>query len=397
MGFPDTTITAVAKRTCEVGVNYEWAFDKYGLYFGLHRGDPALPATKPDDPFAAVPNEQFDFESWIEGGGTVKDAKGNDVSAHGSFEQNLVELRALGVHHIRIFLLCNAFNWGAPVAGSFQPPPYLHPRFTQHLNDMFVACQRQDVAVIPSLLDFGICQPSLGAARRSGVIPPGTLRDTFFNQVLEPFLDVSAGFDDGTVLAWEIMNEPYWLSNSVFPHGSGNLLPFKPFTNKEFNASALDPKVVDDFLTAAIQRVERRNFSFIGTTVGHRFFSELDDRPTGSLPQFHYYPKRLGPFTIYDERVLPRTKDLDFARPILGEFASGAGESDPWFELGGRDGPTARERVFARLSRADALGYTLAYVWPDLRTGTPTATNKDPLKLSAEAQAGIKDYVLGKP
>src|SRR5262245_48864782 len=79
-----------------------------------------------------------DFDRWIPDLGT-----------------NLRFLRdELNIHHVRIFLLCNAYNYGditstppptVPFVGTplhttgrdrFTPPPSLHRKFTDHLEQM---------------------------------------------------------------------------------------------------------------------------------------------------------------------------------------------------------------------------------------------------------------------
>jgi hypothetical protein len=221
------------------------------------------------------------------------------------------------------------------------------------------------------------------------------VREIFLNQVLEPFLADSVGFED-TILAWEVMNEPFWLSSTIFPQG-------RNFFGKEINLSPIPKPVVDDFLNDALARIESRGFS---STVGHRFAEDLEQgRPSGTRPQFHFYPKFVIPpgsgfrdTTFLSNPSLTVTLDqTTLPRADLGEFAASQVDSDNWLELRGADKPTARERVCERLRQAEKLGFTLAMAWPDLGIGPTVPGFADTLKYTAEAKQGILDFTGGKP
>jgi len=314
----------------------------------------------------------------------------------------LAELKKLGVSCVRIFLLCNALNWGQlDSTGQFQPPPYLHPRFRAHLVQMLTECSNAKMQVIPSLLDFGICQPSLQGSRRSRIVTDtkkkfsaadqaaGKLgvREIFLQQVLLPFLDDSVGFED-TILAWEVMNEPFWLSSTIFPQGNNRF-------HKEINLDPIPESDVDDFLNDAIAIIRGRSFT---ATVGHRFASDiLKGRPPGDRHQFHFYPNLLNPALAFRDTVFLSKPKVLGVRADLGEFAASEADSDNWLELFRKDTPSARERVRERLLAAESKGFTLAMLWPDLDIGPKTPGFADPLKYTPEAKQGILDFTGGKP
>lgn len=356
----------------QLGFNYPWAFNKYGFYFGLHLEEPTLLSSPANssfplgnlDPLSEVPGEEMWMEQWLP-----------------EFLQRAIYLKTnLNVSVIRIFLMCNALNWGKTVDGVLIAPPYLHPRFIYHLETLLEHAAQAQVKLIPSLLDFGIDDPALGKKRRTAIISDPKLRQVFFSQVLDPMLQASKPFAK-TIYAWEVMNEPSWLVSPFWPH---SYFPRKRNVTYE---------QLKSFLREALDRIEAQGF---GSTVGHRFSSDLSKYATGTLPQFHYYPKRIYPpkfIMASDERELPDARMPAITKTaFLGEFGVRPDQGDPWRELRGKDFDVSAS-VVERFRAAEGKHYPLALLWPDLSFDEanrlyPAAI--DPLKLSPDADAGFR-------
>lgn len=347
----DTAITAVGKSPLLIGFNYPWAFEAFGFYFGPHHREGE----------ADVPDALLD--SWPK-----------------YFASNLEVLREkYGVWVIRIFLLCNSHNWGGVDSmGIWHPPNSLNPKFLADLHAMLAAIKAQGMMVIPSLLDFQIADPNSRSEKRYSIVSDPIVSSVFFDQVLEPFLDVAKQYES-TIWAWEVMNEPVWMTNQIWPNG-------------KLARPAMSKDQLNRFLEDAVARIAKKGFL---STVGHRYFSDLDDLVTGSVHQFHFYPKyRLSvvtPFT--DPAELPT---YDASNPaILGEFGASADHGDPWSELKGMDAGSARERVAHRFMAAERKNYRLAMLWPDERWDK--VETGDQIKLSTDAAAGLEFFARWRP
>jgi hypothetical protein len=365
------SVTARAKLPLQIGFNYMWAFDKYGLFFGIHRANPDLPADKPSRERASDPvdKEEMSIERWV-----------------GVFQERMNFLRdRLKVSVVRIFLFCNAINWGKlvtqnePEGGKsvrLQAPPYLHPRFPFHLKHILECCAAADLKVIPVLLDFGIGEPKKSTVQRLPILSD----NTFYDQVFDPLLDESKPFKD-TIFAWEVMNEPVWLTTRFFPFRANwrvpeTLLPTGPLVSDA---------VLIKFLAEGVRRIEAAGFP---STVGHRFFRDLKRFPTGNKPQFHFYPTLIND----DPFELPDAKTTGLAvPPFIGEFGARPDQGDGWMECRGRDLGRTQNRVFERLLAAERKRYQLTMLWPD--GPDPFDTTVDPVKLSSDAELGIRDYL----
>jgi hypothetical protein len=380
-----------AVPTMKVGFNYPWAFDEYGFNFGPVFFFPSggLPAWK------------------------------------NTLPQRLDELKGLGITIVRWFILMNGLNYGkvttdsrgeiqkiqAPTERSpiekhvtlgfdtpssgweFDPPNQLHPLFIDHFKLMLQTFRDKRLQVVPSLVDFpffamppdklpfdkarGLAprDPNSGGGRTDVMTIPNK-RQLFFDTVLEPLLQASVPFAN-EIFAWEVMNEPSWLINTLTP-------------------VAKDPKLKKSdlvaFLNEALRRIESHPEFAEKSTVGHRFHDDLENEvlfgglPTGKIPQFHYYGK------FFDNDVVPKAKGKKF----VGEIAVGANtlfaprfranQAAPWPELQGAD---ASDTVFVRLKLLAKLGYKEAFIWPDEVDG-PGHTDR--VKLSAAAQLSLKKF-----
>ena len=312
---------------------------------------------------------------------------------------------------MRIFLMGNAANYGTvsggkivpdprsgigdvTLGGTFTPPASLHPKVTGQLTEMFQAFQETEMMVIPSLIDFkafgrkAVILPgghTNGATNRFDIVQVDKTRRAFFDQVLRPFLTVSKPFRS-TVYAWEVTNEPYW--------------NYSPASNADFQicgGSTIFLWEMDTFLQEAIDIIE--GFSVtprFRATVGHRFARELNRLPTGKARQFHYYPH----FFTKDIPVIgPKNFGVDLHLPeqskthaFLGEIGTSASHGQPWPDLNGADAGSVRKRVLERLKHAQSKGYALTLLWPDVPDSKHPFPGPDPIKLSKDAQDGIKDF-----
>ena len=150
------------------------------------------------------------------------------------------------------------------------------------------------------------------------------------------------------------------------------------------------------FLSAALGRIAAAGFE---STVGHRFYEDLQYLPAGSRPQFHYYGKRILWFG--DPEAIPAYAETRGA--FVGEIDSGDAYGKLWPELHGAD-RDPKQRVFERLTLLARKGYTLTLLWPEVGWAAPTdkdpaawrANLSDPLRLRPETKDGIKRFTQGR-
>jgi len=367
-------------RYLNVGFNYPWAWDSFGIYFG--GGVP--PGSNPG------------MDMWIS-----------------NLRTNLSYLKSvLNIWHVRIFLLCNAHNYGTtvitpppPHTGSwrlpaakfdqFTPPKFLHSKFIDHLGYMLDAFQREKMFVVPSLIAHGAFHTNIISGRghggRADLVNDPAKRDIFFNQVLDPFLDLSRSFNE-SIYAWEVNNEPIF--NTSWAHAC--------FQVEQLLSQEDTPKAnMVTFIQKALERIEKIPEFKNKSTVGHRFFNDLGQFPTGKLRQFHYYPKPIDeinsrlkslPSVKLPHTDPPKIPPFSESNAFIGEFSCefSGGIGGPWPELNGADTKKVSTAAYERLRLLNAKGYGLAFVWPDLpdpKFGAP-----DPVRLSKDAQSGIKRF-----
>ncbi len=360
--------TTVPRAKVQVGVNYPWAWNKSGLYFG--GGGP--------------PRSNATMMGWVN-----------------TLKPNLDRIQAAGVNLVRIFLLCNMSNLGeakGPGTGSswewtFSPPSRpLDTIFVEHLEAMLTAFRDRQMQVIPSLVDFkAICSAQNPEARDetkgSGLryeIVTGrgvdfSAQSWFMDEIVKPFLAKSVTFKQ-TIFAWEVMNEPIWA------------LWFNPMS--PYNDKSVGRDLLTIFLNRVLGEIEGRGFQ---STVGHRFIHNLGEfldpgLPTGTKKQFHHYPYAFsGRFLAGLDGKLPKCPEGAF----LGEFGAGPPQDskhDWWPEIANESTLATRKRVFERLKVIEQQAYPTALIWPDL-PGDAIESATDTLKLSPDALQGIVDYL----
>jgi hypothetical protein len=326
-----------------VGLNYPW-FD-YGWDFGA--GPPVWrgPRTTP---------------RWYD-----------DVDAH------LRRFHDLHVHVVRWFILADGLTYGDGAAAPrpdpdrpgqwrFNPPP-LDDAFAEHFRELLVRFDRFNrggstpVLLLPVLIDFEFCNagrhevpvrdptgplrppkdPGWVKCGRADVLVDPSKRTRFFDRVFDVLLTISREHRE-VIYAWEVMNEPDWITASWDPNGRRNL--------------PVDAASMVAFLTEGQRRIRDAGFK---STIG---FSRIETLTrsglTADINQFHHYPA--------GRRSLPRHVFSPEFPAIIGEFATA--ESDVWPDL-----PSSDQSVLARLRRVEAQGYPLAMPWSFLTHDSHTA------------------------
>jgi hypothetical protein len=352
-----------------VGLNYPYAWNIYGRYFG--GGNP--------------PGAEPLIDHWTD-----------------HLRTNLVTLRdTLGMTVVRIFLMCNANNYGVAEPGAVEQPRSVPGPMLAQLARMFEVFAETRLLVIPSIIDFKafgrfkILSPARsleprtraidnGCGDRDAILTDPEQRSFFLDEVVRRFAAIAARFTK-VIHSMEIINEPRWNIGALF--------------NPDHIAGGLKIPKADmlDFLNRALEIMKE---SDLPSTVGHRFRGDLKEMPSGTRPQFHYYPlraKRLGPLRI-PRAIDPILKDrsLEFAGAtgaFLGEIGTSAAHGEPWPELHGADAGGTYERVLERLKFVRSRNYPLVLLWPDVEgqvfnPGLPGG-GPDPIHLSAEAQKGV--------
>jgi hypothetical protein len=374
MAEPETkTATAVPNKKVEVGINYPYPWDKSGVFFGSGQDHPG---------------QDRKLDIWTAN-------LGRNLDILNAPDPNFPDAH---IKIVRLFLLCNATNFGTLVPGIlnhkrvnvFSLPKIFDPIYTDQFEKMLVEFESRNMEVIPSLLSFEALArwdpPDVNSTKRPAgrgdLVANLSNRTWFLNNVLEPLLSISERHR-GAIRAWEVINEPgqvvdsrtnYWLS------WVGKQKTDYPIAEADMRA----------FLDDACHRIEARNFK---STVGHWYSDDLS-LPTGNLPQFHYYPSRsLGHDFVGKLPLQTETK------AFIGEFAALKTQTDqstsvPWPEIPDADQNDPATRVFKRLKKIEEKGYEMALLWPDL--GAVLDFNdysKDPLKLSNGVIQGIVRYL----
>lgn len=370
----------------EVGYNYTWPFRRYGTGIGP-RGTHREP---PSDVDSALPI--FEDKAL--------------APPEGTLARNLTFLRdELNIKKVRIFLLCNCRNYGprplGPLASGrfvFQAPPTVDPLFFDHFRAMLRIFKAKGVQMVPSLIDFGAFYKlgEKGGGGRTSIASTQRLR--FIETMMIPMLRVSQEkAAEGTIFAWEVINEPMWATRGI---------PNRPHTDTFFSDRDVPPEVMASFIDDCLKVIKAEGFK---STVGHRRLEDLNDFPTGDLPQFHYYANAglvAKSVATDDPNPLPTFAELASnprtANAFIGEisadkegrgfFDKGAGR--PWPELDGRD-RVLKDAAFERLKLVARKGYRLAFLWPD-RLETSSETGRDELKLTADAVASVRRFTRGR-
>jgi hypothetical protein len=220
------------------------------------------------------------------------------------------------------------------------------------------------VQLLPVLIDFHFCKhgvPALDAdwvkGGRADIVGDALKRRRFLDLVLEPLLRVSEMYRH-TIYAWELINEPEWITNGWDPHW--------------WIPRPLDDGPMRAFIEEGHQRIRRAGFK---STIGFALVDTL--RTSGivsDVNQFHHYPN--------GRRMLPG-RPFDEDRPVvLGEFATAS--TDRWPELA-----EWAQNPLNRLRIAADRGYSLALPWSFLAADRHSAW-------SAEAERDLECFTQGR-
>lgn len=292
---------------------------------------------------------------------------GNDPDWVSHIGQHLQHLAAIGVSVVRWFILGDGLTYGtgqdAPRLGQFATPdmadwrfdpPALVTEFQDHFEAVLQSFAAQNtgprpVRLMPVLADYKFCEPGAWPVVREdpalsqsvpdkGWVKGGRAEATtsnrrrFIDQVLQPLLRLSCGYRD-TIYAWDVFNEPEWVTNGWHPDGRND----HPLNGSEMRA----------FLEDSMSAVRAAGFR---STIGFGVRETI--RQTGifaDINQFHHYT---------DGSRFLALNPFDPGQPgIIGEFATSTAE-DTWPELGQRG-----QRVLERLKLAESQGYALALAW----------------------------------
>ena len=341
----------------DVGVNYPWV--NYGLDFG--RAPPSWGRTPGTDP------------AWLA-----------EVDAH------LVRFVDLGLRVVRWFILADGLAYGtgadAPRPDGrgrwrFDPPP-LDPEACRHfglLMERFEAANpggAPRITVLPVLVDYGFfaagrCPVKHAASHddgdpewvkggRADAVNDVTRRRAFLAGALAPLLRISRSHAR-VIHAWEIVNEPEWVTKGWHPRSKRGL--------------PVEEGAMRAFVLEASAAIREAGFS---PTVGFAQRETLSRaRLGGEGSQVHHYAggrRRLAP--------------ADPAQPaILGELAT-ATTSDPWPDL-----PAHAQGLFARLQLAERRGYPLALLWSALQLVSGDADRHS--RWDAEVEREIARFTRG--
>jgi hypothetical protein len=369
---PTIRLAAAAGQRISVGLNYPWAWNKWGAFFGSGE---------------KVPGDCPDYDRWLS-----------------NLDRNLGSIADI-VSVVRIFLFGNFCNLGTVKMGvgpprrrsgvpvtpwyNFVPPRTVSSIYTDQLDRMFAIFNKHQMKVLPVLTDaVGFAQFRDRSGYRTDIITNPQIRDWFPQSVVDPFVAVSASGDNAkAVFAWEVMNEPGHVTDSLHVR----------FLDR--TSYPIPRAVMSSFLNDVAAR-----FKPFRSTVGHHHAGDLS-LATGDLRQFHYYPQRKWWGTSLLPSKLPPQSETG---AFIGEFQSHYRQEDqsssvPWPEIPravqAQDGLV---RTVARLRLLEAKGYGLAILWPDCTAQNdagapidyePATSALEPLHYSQPILDGIRQYL----
>jgi hypothetical protein len=317
-------------------------------------------------------------------------------------ERNLCNLKRMGIGVVRWFLLGNGNNYGPnptlrtptlphPAAArySFHPPNPIDKRFRRDFVKLLTIFREREMRIIPSLIDFafggeimtgpGPPEGKTWWGGRADVIRDPVARSIFLDTMLAELLAASKEFKD-QIYAWEVINEPIWLCIPTGPLSQPSWVSRVPETTiSEMNL----------FLKEACRRIEAADFV---STVGHRYFGDLNVFEKGNKPQFHYYADFKWYNYLGGAKNDPPMEGLfrGVIKPFLGEFAAhnNTTDRDRWAQQ--------NDTTFSRLKRLEEEGCELALIWPDVPGNRQDVKDQDILKLQIETRREIVKYTGGK-
>lgn len=342
-------------------------------------------------------------------------------SWHGTVNNDMLHLREMGFFAVRWFILGDGGHYGQqprrddhgvwhmddipgarPRRGNdrkwyVDSVSRLTPEFIDDFVRMVRAVRNAGMKLIPSLIDFGFCFDgdttgrSLVKCGRYELINDDAKRAQFLDLTLRVLIErVNMEGLQSTIYAWELINEPEWCTNVLWPLSSSSLpeswLLLEPIIRTGWT-NTRQPNVPLDKMKAFI----REGCAFINgagfrSTVGFCAWEcprTIVSSPHGwndaelgvTLHQCHFY----------GNLIFLREHDWSHEFPcILGELPDGRRTVT---ELSG--GPQSLS-LYPRLHKVAEQGYPAVFIWPMHKpAGAPPPFDY----LSAEDQADIRRYV----
>lgn len=328
------------------GINYPW------VHYGWDFGDPPL--------------------AWI-GGQPLAEWR---AQKRQQIADDFREFARLGISAVRWFLLADGLNYGigddAPQTDgsewNFYPLPARHP-FHAQLGDDFAfvmkTCAELKLKLLPSLMDFHWCFPAVVVDQKTGVIKGGRSsvvtdpeqRAQYFENVLELLLTISLRNPE-TIYAWELINEPEWVTKR------GGL---RLFGRRNDEKQTVPHAAMIAFITEGIARINAKKLpdgrAAFASTVGFATWKTISEWKAAdlgiTLNQFHYYAQ--------DNQALPENDFSDELPCCVGEFATAAGMS--WPELVNN---RTDQTIASRLRAIADKGHQSTFLWSARATDQAT-------------------------
>ena len=289
---------------------------------------------------------------------------GSDPDWMDRIDSDLAHFKRIGISVVRWFILGDGLTYGtASDAPRFNQdtrqwnfnPPHLSEEFLAHFEALLERFQASNatapphVLLMPVFVDYLFCKPGVPALTgmcpdpgfikqgRAQAINDSTKQADFLQRALQPLLQI-AGEYRPTIYAWDLVNEPEWVTNNWHCDGDTGSQP-------------IDEEAMRAFLQDGKTMIRRFDFK---STVG--FWSIETIRRThidADINQFHFYsdshPKK-------QRRLEEHSFSPEFPG-IIGEFASAAAK-DHWPDL-----KSQPQTVLNRLNCIASKNYPLALVW----------------------------------
>lgn len=291
-------------------------------------------------------------------------------------EQIIGDFRAfaeMGLFAVRWFILADGLSYGVGEAApkkvggrwAFDPLPGDHPFHKQLREDFeFVlkTCDELKIKFAPSLIDFHWCHQGVVAAADANIVKGGradVVRDpargeVFFDAVLDPLLEISLRYHD-TIYAWELINEPEWVSES-------RRRPARLNMNKTVMRDQMQAFIAEGAGRINAKRLPDGHRAF-RSTIGFAHWDAIETWDSAglglTLNQFHYYAP--------DRREIPKRAFFGESPCFIGEFATTFHRG--WPELKKRD---KAQTISARLKLIEEKGYPAAFLWSARATDEAT-------------------------
>jgi hypothetical protein len=293
---------------------------------------------------------------WDFGDGPQEWTKGSDPKWYSAIDYDLKYFNSLKLRVVRWFIFGDGLTYGsgkqAPQKGQngewrFAPPD-LSDNFQVHfqeLVDRFSEANKkfqQPIQLIPVLLDFHFCEAGSAAignnndwikGGRSDIINDTGKMDKFFKGSLRPLLDI-AKVHPSVIFAWDIFNEPEWVTAG-----------WHPDRNKKLPVAA---QKMREFMEGAMDYIHSAGFK---ATIGFNMWETIQSsRLYSDYNQFHHYSE-------CEKRLLVPNRFGGNRVWMLGEFASSLYSWNRWKEL------APEQKVYDRLKHVESKGYPWALTW----------------------------------